>query len=48
MKLHLTPRDTFHARRRALHGAAALALVASGLVRAESCRATPANALGPL
>jgi protocatechuate 3,4-dioxygenase beta subunit len=30
-----------------LHGAAALALVASGLVRAESLRATPANALGP-
>lgn len=47
MKLQLTPRDTLHARRRVLHGAAALALAASGLVRAESFRATPANALGP-
>ena len=34
-------------RRRVLHGAAALLLVASGIVRADTMRATPANALGP-
>jgi protocatechuate 3,4-dioxygenase beta subunit len=47
MKLHPTPRDLSTGRRRVLHGAAALALVGSGVVRAESVRVTPANALGP-
>jgi protocatechuate 3,4-dioxygenase beta subunit len=47
MKLHPTPRDVSHHRRRVLHGAAALALLASGLVRAQALPATPANALGP-
>jgi protocatechuate 3,4-dioxygenase beta subunit len=47
MKLHPTPFDISHVRRRVLHGAATMLLVASGLVRAESLRATPAVALGP-
>ena len=47
MRLHLTPRDVCHGRRRVLHGAAALTLLASGVVRGEAMRATPSNALGP-
>jgi protocatechuate 3,4-dioxygenase, beta subunit len=47
MKLYPTPRDVWHGRRHALHGAAALMLVTSGLARAQSLRATPSNALGP-
>jgi len=48
MRLHPAPRDASHARRRALHGAAAtMLLFASGLVRAQPMRATPPNALGP-
>jgi protocatechuate 3,4-dioxygenase beta subunit len=47
MTLHPTPRDALHTRRRVLHGTAAFGLVASGLARAQSLKATPANALGP-
>ena len=47
MKLHPTPRDFSHGRRRVLHATAATMLIASGWVQAESLRATPAVALGP-
>jgi protocatechuate 3,4-dioxygenase, beta subunit len=47
MKLHPTPRDFSHGRRRVLHATAAAMLVPSALVRAESLRATPPVALGP-
>ena len=47
MKLHATPRDLLHERRRILRGAVATSLFASGLVRAEMLRPTPSNALGP-
>ena len=47
MRLHPAPRDTSRMRRRVLHGAAASMLLASGVARAETLRATPANALGP-
>jgi protocatechuate 3,4-dioxygenase beta subunit len=47
MKLHPTPRDLSQGRRRVLHGAAALPLLASGIARAQPLRATPSNALGP-
>ena len=46
-KLHPTPRDFVHGRRRVLRGAVATSLVASGLARAQPLRATPSNALGP-
>ena len=47
MKLRLTPRDVSHGRRRLLHTAVAMGVLASGVASAESMRATPANALGP-
>jgi protocatechuate 3,4-dioxygenase beta subunit len=46
-RLHPTPRDRLHGRRRVLQGAVAASLVASGLARAQPLRATPSNALGP-
>jgi protocatechuate 3,4-dioxygenase beta subunit len=47
VKLHPTPRDFSHGRRRVLHAGRHMLLVASALARAESLRATPAIALGP-
>ena len=47
MKLHPTPRDFSHGRRRVLHATAAASLIASGFARAEALRLTPSNALGP-